>query len=323
MSKSAKSELYPMRVTPAMFDRGDVVKKIFMDNIQTPYVGVVTAIIPSTNKVEVQWPYGMGIEDPWDLMKVNPMLHPPVVQEDRAYKTYQNQKAKKYNDDYCENLSHYNVLNDYYKENLMPLFMMSANLYNKGLSKKEAFKKIVSKCDSKRIALNVLDKVYNDTLNLKKAGLIENDGELLDAEIKIAGTSDTGFEVTYKVGDEINSSRFESIRDAVSEFTKYQEFIQNLNDQETLSTVVAHVARARKEAMNRLGKVDKEFIDMLKEQTPDLEKKIKRYEFPKDKEAILSFHPEDQLGAIRIIQEDLGHGAEIYKDSNRKIIVYY
>jgi hypothetical protein len=235
-----------------MFSRGDVVKKIFMDNIQTPYVGVVTSVIPSTNKVEVQWPYGNGIEDPWDLIKVNPLIHPPVVKEDKAYKTYQNQKAKEYNDSYCKNLNHYNVVDDYCKENLMPAFMLAASLYNEGFSKKEAYVKMMDECDNTRIATEALNRIFNDTLEIKRAGLIESDGELLDAELKIAGNSDLGFKVSYKVGNDENIFSFESIKEAVGQFNKYQEIIKNLEDQDTLATVVAHVNRAKKAALEEL-----------------------------------------------------------------------
>jgi hypothetical protein len=226
-----------------------------MDNIQTPYVGIVTSVIPSTNKVEVQWPYGMGIEDPWDLIKVNPMLHPPVVKEDRAYKTYQNQKAQEYNDDYCKGLSHYNVLNDYYKENLMPLFMLSAGLYNQGLSKKEAYLKIIEDCDNKRIATSVLDKIYNDKVNIKRSGVVENEGDFLEAELSFTGDSDNGFSISYKIGSEVNLYHYESLKDAVKEFKSYQEIIQNLDNQDTLSSVVAHVNRVRKIAKSRSAEI--------------------------------------------------------------------
>jgi hypothetical protein len=120
-------DLYPMRVNPLNFSRGDVVKKIYMDDVKTPYTGVVTRPIPSTNKVEVQWPYGMGMEDPWDLIKINPVIEPPVVNEDKSYKTYQNQLRA---DELCEELKPYNILKDYYVEKVKPILLHASYLYS-------------------------------------------------------------------------------------------------------------------------------------------------------------------------------------------------
>ena len=107
------ADLYPMMVNPLAFQRGDCVKKIISDNITSPYVGIITSIVPSTNKVEVQWPQSIGFEDPWELIKVNPFFNPPVVNQDHFYQTYQNsEKVQKH----IEDLRHYNVLHDFLAE---------------------------------------------------------------------------------------------------------------------------------------------------------------------------------------------------------------
>lgn len=248
MKRITATDLYPMRVNPSNFTKGDAVKKIFMDNIQTPYVGVVTSVIPSTNKVEVQWPHGMGMEDPWDLVKVNPIINPPVVREDKAYKTYQNQKAKKYNDDYCEGLSHYTVLDDFVKERVMPLVMRSANLYNEGFSKREAFQKLKPYSDNNNILLNVINRVFNDSVNIKRSNLIDVQGEPKEVSVTIEGNSDVGFKVAYSLGNSSEEKYFESFKKAVETFKQYENILVSLDDKPDYSDIVAKVAKTLKQS---------------------------------------------------------------------------
>jgi hypothetical protein len=243
MSSKKSEELFPMHVTPMMFTRGDVVKKNFTD---VPYVGVVTAVIPSTNKVEVQWPHGNSLEDPRDLTKVNPLIYPPSVKEDLSYKTYQNQKSQKYNEDYCSKLNLNSVLNDYYNENVQPVLMRSASLYNRGLSKKEAYKILSKEFDNIRIAEEVLDKIFNDSINLKTSGLIDVQDELKIADLELVGNFNEGFTLNYKVGSEVNIFKFESLKDAVRDYKKYQDLLKNLDNKDSYTSVVAHVNRLRK-----------------------------------------------------------------------------
>ena len=113
------TDLYPMQVNPSNFNRGDVVKKIITDSVKSPYVGVVTSVIPSTNKVEVQWPSGIALEDPWDLIKINPFIEPPVVKQDKAYPTFYNERGKQH----AKSLKHYNVLDDFVTEFLKPVLL--------------------------------------------------------------------------------------------------------------------------------------------------------------------------------------------------------
>ncbi|MDB4330299.1 hypothetical protein N9948_01110 [bacterium] len=248
MKRITAEDLYPMRVNPLNFTKGDAVKKIYMDNIQTPYVGLVTSVIPSTNKVEVQWPHGMGMEEPWDLIKVNPLINPPVVRQDKAYKTHQNQKAKKYNEDYCKGLGHYQVLNDYVSEQVMPLLMRSANLYNKGFSKKEAFQKLKPYSDNKNILVNVVNRVFDDNVNFKRSNLIDVQGVPKEAEVSIEGDSDKGYQVSYKLGNCLETNYFESYRKAVEVFKKYEDILVSLDNKKDYSEIVAKVANQYKES---------------------------------------------------------------------------
>lgn len=245
MSSKKSEELFPMHVTPMMFTRGDVVKKNFTD---IPYIGVVTSVIPSTNKVEVQWPHGNSLEDPSDLTKVNPMIYPPVVKEDLSYKTYQNEKAQKYNQDYCAKLNLNNVIHDFYHENLQPVLMRSASLFNEGVSKKDAYKILSKESDNLRIAEEILDRVYDDSVSLKTSGLIDLQDELQVADLELTGDFNNGFTLQYKVGSEVNMFKFESLKEAITNYKKYQDLLKNLDDKDSFSSVVAHVNRLRKMA---------------------------------------------------------------------------
>lgn len=258
MKKMFSEELHPMKVTPSNFTKGDVVKKIFMDNIQTPYVGVVTSVIPSTNKLEVQWPHGMGMEDPWDLIKVNPLINPPVVKEDRAYKTYQNQKAQKYNEDYCEGLKHYNVIDDYVQENILPVITRASKFYDKGYSKRESFQRMAKDCDNYRILTNVLNRLFNAKVNIKRSNIITVDGICKEADIIFQGDCDNGFKVSYRLGSRTEEKIFESYKKALETFKHYEGILESIDSKKDLNLIVAHVNRIRKYSENdiNLGKED-------------------------------------------------------------------
>lgn len=82
--------LYPNLVAPEDFQAGDVVRKIFGDFRVTEYLGIVLAVHPTTNTVDVRWPYGIGFENPQDLVRVNPWFEPPsvVVNSEGYYTTW-------------------------------------------------------------------------------------------------------------------------------------------------------------------------------------------------------------------------------------------
>lgn len=82
--------LYPNLVAPEDFQTGDVVRKIFGDFRVTEYLGIVLAIHPTTNTVDVRWPYGIGFENPQDLVRVNPWFEPPsvVINSEGYYTTW-------------------------------------------------------------------------------------------------------------------------------------------------------------------------------------------------------------------------------------------
>jgi hypothetical protein len=261
---TTSSDLYPMAVNPSNFTRGDSVKKIYTDKITTPYVGVVTAVIPSTNKVEVQWPWGIGLEDPWDLIKVNPLIHPPVVKEDKSYSTYQSQKAQKYNEDYCKKLDHYSVLNDFLNENISPVMFRISEMYNKGLSKKDAF--IASKkiSDNFHIVSSVIDKIYSDRVDLKiEKELFINENKKI-ARVSLQGDSDKGFFVEYSLANNSESQHFLSYQKAFKTYNDYKNILANLESNVDYKKIVESVSEKIKMASS------KEHVDRIKSEDLDI-----------------------------------------------------
>ena len=66
--------LYPSMVAPEAFKVGDCVRKWVTEWNTTPFVGVVSQIVPSTAKVWVQWPIEHSQESPETLIRVNPVV---------------------------------------------------------------------------------------------------------------------------------------------------------------------------------------------------------------------------------------------------------
>ena len=88
--------LFPMQVAPEDYRPGDCVKKFSTPLHITPYVGVITHIIPATCKVWVQWPTNHSQEDPETLIKVNPVVMGlPVALTDRGYSSYEKTRSLK------------------------------------------------------------------------------------------------------------------------------------------------------------------------------------------------------------------------------------
>lgn len=79
--------LYPSSVAAEDFCVGQSVRKFITESSVTPYLGVVTQVVPSTYKVWVQWPFGNSTpEDPEYLIKVNPAIYGmPTVTTDHGY----------------------------------------------------------------------------------------------------------------------------------------------------------------------------------------------------------------------------------------------
>jgi len=212
----ARPELFPMRTTPFNFSRGDVVKKIITDNVKTPYTGVVTSIVPSTNKIEVQWPHGMGIEDPWDLIKVNPLISPPTVKEDKAYKTYQNQLSH----DYYEKIQPYNVIQDYIKEKVNPIILHASKLYNNGLDKQSTYLILKKSYDNERLVTEAVNKVFNANVNyaLEK----NKDNVHTSSTLSLTGNDVQGFKLIFKLGSKEKTLKFSDYREAMNNLKFYK-----------------------------------------------------------------------------------------------------
>lgn len=88
--------LYPSMVAPESFQVGDSVRKFITEWNVTPFLGVVTHIIPATCKVWVQWPFGNTPESPERLVKVNPLVSGmPTTVVDRGYSSYEKSLSEK------------------------------------------------------------------------------------------------------------------------------------------------------------------------------------------------------------------------------------
>lgn len=237
MNKMAdKPNLYPMMTNPLSFRRGDVVKKIISHSDVTPYVGIITAVVPSTNKVEVQWPHDTNQEDPWDLIKINPFFHPPVVTHDHFYQSYDN--SEKVQNEVAK-MRHYNVLHDFMKENLQPIVMLAASLYNEGVSKQAAFEAVSKEFDNKTLVFDALDRIYNDSINIKRATDLFVDGEYVNSSLSIIGDSNSGFKVSYALGSENEEYFFDNFKSAVETFKKLDGIFESLNASTDEATLVA------------------------------------------------------------------------------------
>lgn len=76
------------------FNVGDVVKLVSQD-LAANHVGVVTHILPKSDKVNVQWAWGNKSESPEQLLRVPKDWFPPVVQRDTAYSSWETDKSEK------------------------------------------------------------------------------------------------------------------------------------------------------------------------------------------------------------------------------------
>lgn len=87
--------LFPSTVPPEAFKPGDTVKRWITEQSITPFVGVVTHVVPSTYKVWVQWPIEHSQESPENLIKVNPILGLPVSVVNTGYDSYEKGVSEK------------------------------------------------------------------------------------------------------------------------------------------------------------------------------------------------------------------------------------
>lgn len=88
--------LYPMMSAPEDFRVGDCVRKFITERSVTPFIGIVTHIVPSTYKVWVQWPIEHSQESPETLVKVNPAISGmPTVHRDDGYDSYEKQISER------------------------------------------------------------------------------------------------------------------------------------------------------------------------------------------------------------------------------------
>lgn len=242
MNKKA-TDLFPMQVNPANFSRGDVVKKIITDSVKTPYVGVVTSTVPSTNKVEVQWPSGVTLEDPWDLIKVNPFIEPPVVKQDKAYPTFYNERGKQQ----ANSLRHYRVLNEFVHEFLKPVILKASSCFNEGVSKGEAFKLLSCECDNKDILQDILYKVYEASCACKRVTDVVVENELKTANLQLQGNSDEGYKLSYNLGEDSKEEFYDNFITAANNFNRIEGILESLSKKQDYTSIVSSVAQSIKD----------------------------------------------------------------------------
>jgi hypothetical protein len=86
--------LYPMMVAAEEFTPGDCVRKFITDHTVTSFTGVVSHIVPATQKVWVQWPTEVASESPETLVKINPAIAGlPTALTDMGYSSYEKTRS--------------------------------------------------------------------------------------------------------------------------------------------------------------------------------------------------------------------------------------
>jgi len=235
--KRNSTDLFPMRVNPFNFNRGDVVKKVITDNIKTPYTGIVIAVIPTTNKVIVQWPNGEGYEDPWELIKVNPVIQPPVVNQDKAYPSFQNELSHRY----FEKIKPNRVVEDFVKEEFCPILMHVSNIYNEGYSKAAAYKNTLLAFDNKDLIQKGIDKIYSDNINIKFAKEVNVEGIIKKYSLKLVGDNEKGFNLMIESGNQKKIYRYANLIEAAKQFNNYKKIISGFKSDEDYAKVVHKV----------------------------------------------------------------------------------
>jgi hypothetical protein len=82
--------------SPEQFRPGEYVRKFITDCNVTPFCGVITHIVPATNKIWVQWPIEHSQESPENLIKVNTFCFGlPTGVTDRGYDSYEKALSEK------------------------------------------------------------------------------------------------------------------------------------------------------------------------------------------------------------------------------------
>lgn len=88
--------LFPMMSAAETWRPGDCVRKWITESAVTPFTGLVTAVVPATCKIWVQWPIEHSQEDPEHLIRVNPLFAGmPVALQDKGYSSYEKERSKK------------------------------------------------------------------------------------------------------------------------------------------------------------------------------------------------------------------------------------
>lgn len=139
------------------FEVGDQVRWFVNENSISPYVGTVTQICPSINKVQVDFPVGGSQQkDPTELIIVTPELGKSTVKEDTGYDSIEKVYSQK----------NYGTLRDETKK-------MAARMIVKNLNKRNAAERL-SKMASKvaaKFADEVVTKLAADVVGCVDKGM--------------------------------------------------------------------------------------------------------------------------------------------------------
>ena len=103
----------------------------------------------------------------------------------------------------------------------MPVILIASDLYNEGLSKKEAFVKLKTASDHKESIKYALEKVYSDSVSLERSDVITVNGEAKEASVSIHGDSDSGYKVSYSLGGQVEYREMDSYKTAFELFQNY------------------------------------------------------------------------------------------------------
>jgi hypothetical protein len=154
------SGIYPHPSADASsFKVGDQVKWYVSEREISPYVGVVTQICPSINKLWVEFPIGGNQQkDPTELIIVTPFMGQSPVTEDTGYSDHSKTISDK----------NYGTIGDHVKE--MALRLLSKK--SKEASDKNKLTAMASKV-ANSFASDVVDRLASDVLACSEKGLTD------------------------------------------------------------------------------------------------------------------------------------------------------
>jgi hypothetical protein len=152
------SGIYPHSVGATDYKVGQQVKWFVNENEKSPYIGVVTEIAPSSNKVYVEWPVGGNQQmDPTELLIVSPESDGfSPIHTESGYSSYEKEKSKKQFGDISPKVL-----------KLAEKLIASTNKIDSDKCRSE---KMASKI-ANSFSTDVVEKIAGDILGCKKTGM--------------------------------------------------------------------------------------------------------------------------------------------------------